>query len=509
MTDTGNRVGSRSRRFLRVAVGMLALSAAIGIWQWGQLSEVSAGVPVDQKILPPPGAPATFADVIDAVKPAVVNISVTSTMAHHPFAGPTPGNPLPPDVPFEEFLRRFFERQSFQKSQGGAPAIRGMGSGFIVDEGGYVVTNHHVIERAEKIQVILNDGERYDAELVGSDPKTDLAVLKIEADEPLPFARFGDSDSTRIGDWVIAIGNPFGLGGTATTGIVSARGRDIQSGPFDDFLQVDAPINQGNSGGPLFDLSGRVIGVNTAIYSPNGGNVGIGFAIPAKQATPIIEQLKTSGRVERAWLGVQIQAVTDEIAEGLGLDESRGALVASVVAGSPAEKAGLRAGDVILGFNGEDIENIKDLTRKVAEASPKDESTIEVWRSGDRETLDVDLGRSPEDTAVVARDGAHPDASSAASLGLAFAELAPHTRQRYGVDERVKGALIIAVKPGSPAAKMGLRKGDVVTMVGQSEVSDPADAVEEIKKASEDDRTSVLLQVARGNARQFVPVPFA
>ena len=505
MTVTGNRVDGRSGRFLRMAIGALTLSAAIGIWQWGQLPEASAGPPVDQKILPPSGAPATFADVIDAVKPAVVNISITATMAH-PFSGRTPGNP-PSDVPFEEFLRRFFERQSFRKSQGSAAPIRGMGSGFIVDADGYVVTNHHVIERADKIQVIMNDGERYDAELVGSDAKTDLALLKIDADESLPFARFGDSDSTRIGDWVVAIGNPFGLGGTATTGIVSARGRDIQSGPFDDFLQIDAPINQGNSGGPLFDLSGRVIGVNTAIYSPNGGNVGIGFAIPAKQATPIIEQLKKSGRVERAWLGVQIQAVTDEIADGLGLDESGGALVASVVAGSPAEKAGLRAGDVILGFNGEDIDNIKDLTRRVAAATTEDESTIEVWRSGDRMSLDVDLGRSPEESAVVARGEAQPDAKAA--LGLSFAELAPHTRQRYRVDESIEGALVVDVEPGSPAAKIGLRQGDVVTMVGQKQVSGPADAVEEIKKALDDERTSVLLQVARGNARQFVPVPFA
>ena len=506
MTVTGNRVDGRSGRFLRMALGALALSAAIGIWQWGQLPEASAGPPVDQKILPPSGAPATFADVIDAVKPAVVNISITGTMAHS-YSEPTPGHPSPRDMPFEEFLRRFFERQSFQKSQAGAAPVRGMGSGFIVSEDGHVVTNHHVIERAEKIQVILNDGERYDAELVGSDAKTDLALLKIEADEPLPFARFGDSDSTRIGDWVIAIGNPFGLGGTATTGIVSARGRDIQSGPFDDFLQVDAPINQGNSGGPLFDLSGRVIGVNTAIYSPNGGNVGIGFAIPAQQATPIIEQLKTSGRVERAWLGVQIQAVTEEIPEGLGLDESKGALVASVVDGSPAEKAGLRAGDVILGFNGEDIESIKDLTRRVAAASTEEKSTIELWRSGDRENLVVDLGRSPEEAAVVARGEAQPDAQAA--LGLSFAELAPPTRQRYRVDESIEGALVVDVKPGSPAAKVGLRRGDVVTMVGQKEVSGPADVVEEIKKASDNDRASVLLQVARGNARQFVPVPFA
>jgi serine protease Do len=458
---------------------------------------------VDQQILLPSGAPASFADVIEAVKPAVVNISTTAT-AGNPFGGQAPGG-----VPFEEFLRRFFERQSFRKSQAGSPVVQGLGSGFIVDAEGYVVTNHHVIERADKIQVITNDGRRHDAELVGSDPKTDLAVLKIETDEPLPYARFGDSDSTRIGDWVIAIGNPFGLGGTATTGIVSARGRDIRSGPFDDFLQVDAPINQGNSGGPLFDLSGRVIGVNTAIYSPNGGNVGIGFAIPAKQATPIITQLKTSGRVERGWLGVQIQAVTEEIAEGLGLEESRGALVASVVSGSPAEKAGIRAGDVILGFNGDDIEHLKDLTRKVAEASPETPSTIEVWRSGERESLSIVLGENPEEAAIAARAGAKKGAPSKARLGLTLAGLDPETRQRYRLDDNVQGALIVDVEPQSPAAKTGIQKGDVVTMVGQKAVSGPREAINEIEKASEANRTSVLLQVARGNVRQFVAVPLA
>jgi serine protease Do len=382
-----------------------------------------------------------------------------------------------------------------------------LGSGFIVDAEGYVVTNHHVVERADRIQVITNDGQRHDAELVGSDAKTDLAVLKIESSEPLPYARFGDSDSTRIGDWVIAIGNPFGLGGTATTGIVSARGRDIRSGPFDDFLQVDAPINQGNSGGPLFDLSGRVIGVNTAIYSPNGGNVGIGFAIPAKQATPIIDQLKISGHVERGWLGVQIQAVTEEIAEGLGLDEPHGALVASVVSGSPAEKAGIRAGDVIIGFNGDDIERLKDLTRKVAEASPETPSTIEVWRSGERERFSLVLGKNPEEAAIAARAGSKRGASSTPRLGLTLAGLDPEARQRYRVDENIQGALIVGVEPQSPAAKTGIQEGDVVTMVGQKAISGPGEAIDAINKASQKNRKRVLLQVARGNVRQFVAVP--
>ncbi len=383
-----------------------------------------------------------------------------------------------------------------------------MGSGFIVAPDGYVVTNNHVVEGADEIAVTLDDGTKHEAELVGTDPKTDLALLKIEAEGPLPYARFGESDVTRVGDWVIAIGNPFGLGGTATTGIVSARGRDIQSGPFDDFLQIDAPINRGNSGGPLFDLSGQVVGINTAIFSPNGGNVGIGFAIPANQAEPVIEQLRATGRVDRGWLGVQIQAVTEDIAEGLGLDNEHGALVASVEPGSPAEKAGLRSGDIIVGFEGEEVLRLKDLTRRVAEREPQSEIQMEVWRSGNRKTLDVVLGSSPEQTAVAGRDP-NGDVKSPGSLGLALAELTPEARQRYRIPDDVDGAIIVGVEPGGPAADRGLAPGDVVTMVGQSPVKGPNEAAQKMDEARTQERGRVLLQIARGGNKQFVAVPFA
>jgi serine protease Do len=382
-----------------------------------------------------------------------------------------------------------------------------MGSGFIIDPNGLVVTNNHVIEGATEIFITMNDGKRHQAELVGRDPKTDLALLKIEVGEDLPYADFGDSESTRAGDWVIAIGNPFGLGGTATTGIVSARGRDIQAGPFDDFLQIDAPINQGNSGGPLFDTAGRVIGVNTAIFSPNGGNVGIGFAIPASQVEPIIEQLKTDGHVERGWLGVQIQRIDDEIAEGLGLEDTTGALVASVVPDSPADTAGLEPGDVIVGFEGEKIEDIKDLTRQVAAEQPNSEVELEVWRDGRTVEIEVDLGENPSDLAVNA--GSTRVDGSAGGLGLSMLPLTPENRQRYGIDEDVDGALVADVAPGSPAARKGLRPGDVILRVGQDEVSNPSDVVKKVERLQQDERPSVVFQIARGGDQRFVAVPLA
>jgi serine protease Do len=500
------RANKNHNKRIRWSAATLALVGALGLWQLIPTQQARASAAVDQTIISP-GTPASFADVIAAVKPAVVNISTSMKMAQ-PFHRGSQNMPFSPGSPLEDFLRRFFERQSYSATQGGERVVEGMGSGFIIAPDGYVVTNNHVIEKADEITVTLDDGTRHAAVLVGTDPKTDLALLKIETEGPLPYARFGESDTTRVGDWVIAIGNPFGLGGTATTGIVSARGRDIQSGPFDDFLQIDVPINRGNSGGPLFDLTGQVVGINTAIFSPNGGNVGIGFAIPADQAEPIIEQLRTAGRVDRGWLGVQIQAVTEDIAEGLGLDDEQGALVAGVEPGSPAEKAGLVSGDVIVGFEGEKVLRLKDLTRLVAAAEPKSKVEVEVWRQGNRETLDVVLGSSPEQTAAI-NQGPRGDAKSPGSLGLALAELTPETRQRYRISDDINGAIIVGVEPGSPAANRGLMPGDVVTMVGQSPVTGPNEAVEKMDEAQAQERESVLLQIARGGNKQFVAVPFA
>jgi serine protease Do len=381
-----------------------------------------------------------------------------------------------------------------------------MGSGFIIDAEGYVVTNNHVVEHASNITVTLIDGTQLDAELVGTDPKTDLAVVKVDSDEPLPYARFGDSDQTRVGDWVIAIGNPFGLGGSATTGIVSARGRDIQSGPFDDFLQIDAPINRGNSGGPLFDMSGQVIGINTAIFSPNGGNVGIGFAIPSELAKSVIDQLRTTGHVERGWLGVTIQQVDEALASGLGFDGDSGALIASVVPGSPADEAGLRPGDVIVGIDGEDVVRLKELTRKVAEVKPDDKVELDVWRNGERQTLEVSVGHSPNEAADTR--GAR-DVESKAKLGLSLGELTPEWRQELRLDEDIRGAVIVDVEPGSPAAAKGLGPGDVIVMVGQTQVTDVGQAMAAIDDAKSAGRPSVVLRIVRGSDARFVVVPFA
>jgi serine protease Do len=380
-----------------------------------------------------------------------------------------------------------------------------MGSGFIVAPEGYVVTNQHVVNNASEITVTFHDGKKLPAELVGIDEKTDLALLKVESKEALPFARFGDSETTRVGDWVVAIGNPFGLGGSATAGIVSARGRDIQAGPFDDFFQIDAPINQGNSGGPLFNLSGQVIAINTAIYSPNGGNVGIGFAIPSNLAGGVIDQLRTAGRVERGFLGVTIQPVDAEIAQSLGLESETGALVASVVPGSPAEKAGIEAGDVIVAVDGDDIAQVKELTRKIAAMSPDAKAEFEVLRNGERKKLDVRIGKTPSEPEAVRADAGSP----AGRLGLTLGELTPSTRERFGIPEEVQGAVVVGVDPASGAAEKGLQPGDVIVSVGQKKVASLEEAKREIERQKSKERGSVLLRVVRGGDATFVAVPFA
>src|SRR5215472_15565600 len=313
----------------------------------------------------------SFAPLVKKVSPAVVNISVMQKAAPDPMADEQEAVPSPgfPNSPFDEMLRRFFDqlpnaqRHAFPQMPENQSRRIALGSGFIVDPSGYVVTNSHVVGNAGKVEVTLQDDSKYTAKIIGRDPKTDIAVLKINADKPLPYVTFGDSSAAQVGDWVVAVGNPFGLGGSVTTGIISARGRDIHSGPFDDFLQIDAPINRGNSGGPTFNLDGQVIGINTAIYSPNGGSVGIGFAVPSNVAKNIVAQLEEHGKVERGWLGVQIQEVTPAIAASLGLQGEHGALVAVVTANSPGAKAGLRQGDVILSFNDSEVNHLRDLPR--------------------------------------------------------------------------------------------------------------------------------------------------
>jgi len=329
----------------------------------------------------------SFAPLVKQTAPAVVTIQTSGrAMAQRPM-----------DPQMREFLERFFGRDFMPPRDGRGRPVRpmGLGSGFIISGSGIIVTNNHVVDRADQITVILDDGEELEATLIGTDPKTDLAVLRVQPDRRLPTVRWGDSDSVEVGDWAIAIGNPFGLGGSVTAGIVSARGRNIRSGPYDDFLQIDAPINRGNSGGPLFDQQGRVIGVNTAIFSPTGGNVGIGFAIPSNQAREIVAELIETGTVERGWLGVSIQSVTGEIADNLGLDRAEGALIADLADGGPAERDGLRRGDVILSFDGKMIGTLTDLTRAVADTDPGTRARVTIWRDGRTRSVTVRTGKFP------------------------------------------------------------------------------------------------------------------
>ena len=444
-------------------------------------------------------APDSFADLAEGLLPTVVNISTTQAIGRQQ------------TKEFEEFFKDFFER----RGQGGQPpqqrrAPSSLGSGFIIDPDGLIVTNNHVIAEAEEITVRLHDNTTHKAEIIGRDEKTDLALLKIKVEKRLPSAKWGNSDQLRIGDWVMAIGNPFGLGGTVTAGIVSARQRDINAGPYDDFIQSDAAINRGNSGGPMFNMDGQVIGVNTAIFSPSGGSVGIGFAIPSALAANVINQLKDAGQVRRGWLGVRIQTVTEELAEGLRLDEARGALVAHVSEGGPAESAGIKQGDVILSFDGRDVNEMRKLPRMVAETAIGRKVKVVVWRKGQEETLRVVLGELEEEQ--VARVEPEPEKSLGSdsrvdALGLDLASITPELRERFKIDETTDGVIITDVNDESSGAEKGLRPGDVIVEVDQEQVSDPAEVAERVEKAREEGYRVVTLLVFRQGDYQWVAVP--
>ena len=455
---------------------------------------------------------AGFGDLVERVSPAVVNIS--STREVDGVQGPEfPLPEFPPGSPFEEFFRDFFDREQ-RPDRAPRRESFSLGSGFVVDPDGYVVTNNHVIAEADEINVIFADEREYPAEVVGRDPKTDLALLKIEGEEPFAYVRWADSDDVRVGDWIIAIGNPFGLGSTVTAGIVSARGRDIRAGPYDDFIQVDAAINRGNSGGPSFTMDGEVLGVNTAIFSPSGGNVGIGFAIPANLAKPVIDSLKETGRVARGWLGVRIQSVTPEIAESLGLPDDEGALVASVTPGGPADEAEIRPGDVIVAFDGQKIERMRGLPRIVAETEIGKEVTVDVWRRGEQIQVPVTLGELPsdQDLAAMSPDGAEgtpTDRAAFPSLGLTVANLDDEMRGEFDIAADSQGVVIVDVEPGSAAADEGLRAGDVVVDVDQDPVSSPPEMAQAVDAARQDGRPSVLLLISRQGDHRFVVLRFA
>ncbi len=461
------------------------------------------------------GAPDSFADLAARLLPSVVNISTTQTLKTAAGDEATPDMPqFPPGSPFEKFFHDFLEHGL---PKGDQPDLEprkatSLGSGFIIDPAGYVVTNNHVIADADQITVILHDNTNLKATVVGRDTKTDIALLKVNADKPLAAAVWGNSDAARVGDWVLAIGNPFGLGGSVTAGILSARQRDINSGPYDDFLQTDAPINRGNSGGPMFNMDGQVIGINTAIYSPSGGSIGIGFAIPSALAEDVVNELKIEKdhTVHRGWLGVRIQAVTDEIAESLGLDKAKGALVASVTDKGPAQVAGIKPGDVVLSFNGKDVSDMRRLPRLVAETPVDKTVVVTLWRRRAETTVKVKVGKLQESDQQLASAHEPPKttgdstAGRVSALGLTLSGITPELKDKFSLSDDAKGVVVVEVAQNSSAADKGVRPGDVIMEAAQQEVKSPQDVSGRIDEEKKAGRKSILLLVERQGDLRFV-----
>ncbi len=457
-----------------------------------------------------------LSDLAAKVTPAVVNVAVTMK-AGAADDDETQMADRSQQQQMEEFMQRFAERFG-QQGQPGKPQMKpqqrsaqkaqAVGTGFIVDANGWIVTNFHVAGKADSITVTLADGRKLPAKMVGGDEKTDLALIKVESDKPLPYVTFADATKVRVGQPVMAVGNPFGLGGTVTTGIVSARGRDIHSGPFDDYIQTDAAINRGNSGGPLFDMDGHVIGINTAIFSPSGGSVGLGFAIPSSLAEPVVAQLRTNGRVERGLLGVQIQPVTEELAQSMSLSSEKGALVAQVQPDSPALAAGIKSGDVIKSVDGKTVDSIRDLTRMISAVKPGTSVKLDLWRDGKDMTVTAKVGDQKEEGAVVKAKADQPaDAKKAEpmSYGVSLAPISAEARQELKLDDSIKGVVVAAVEPGSPADDQGLKAGDVLQQVGKDMVDSPKMAAEKLKEAKKTGKP-VLMKIYREGMTRFVAI---
>jgi serine protease Do len=465
------------------------------------------------------GAPDSFADLAEKLLPAVVNVSSTQN-APAKAGGPQSGPDVPifpPGSPFEQFFKDFLNRNKpGQRGEGPARPehkAQSLGSGFIIDASGLVVTNNHVIEGADEISVILQDNTILKAELVGRDETGDIALLKVKSDKPLPTVDFGDSNTARVGDWVLAIGNPFGLGGTVTAGIVSARSRDIRQGPYDDFIQTDAAINRGNSGGPLFNMNGQVIGINTAIFSPSGGSIGIGFSIPSNMAKTIVMQLKDFGHPRRGWLGVRIQQVTPELAESVGLKDTSGAMVAGVTDGGPAEKSKIRGGDIILKFDGQDVKDMHALPRIVAETDVAKQVHVVLWRDGKEVTVDAVLDEKPSDEKLASADTPKPAPDQASfgrelvGLGMKISPLTAELKDRFQIGADQKGVVITDVAQNGVAADRGLKPGDVIVEVQQAEVTSPDDVMKKVEAQRAQDRKSVLMLIQGQDGVRYVPLP--
>ncbi len=478
---------------------------------------LSLALPTTIAVVPAYAAPLRegFADLAERLLPTVVSItSVKIAKPSDQAQGPEMPT-FPPGSPMERLFRDFLDKNRRANPNTPPPGeerrMTSLGSGFIIDPAGYVVTNNHVIDEANEITITLQDGTTLKATLVGRDELVDLALLKVNSDKPLPSVPFGDSDKERVGDVVIAIGNPLGLASTVTAGIVSARGRDIKQGRYDDFIQTDAAINQGNSGGPLFNMAGEVIGINTAILSRSGGSIGLGFSIPSNQARNVVAQLRDFGRTRRGWLGVKLQQVTPDIAESVGLKEPTGAMVASADEGSPAATAKMQGGDIILKFNGVDIKEMRTLPRIVGDTPVGRQVPVVVWRDGHERTLQITLGELPSDNKPVLAS-AKPDkpapaaTTEIASLGLKIAAITPDTRDKFQLPADQKGVVITDIAPGSSAADKGLKQGDVIVEVQQEEVKTPTDVTDRVERFRKSGRKSVLMLVQTADGLHWVPL---
>jgi serine protease Do len=498
-TQTAGRPGKMRKTALALALlagttlggftaGHLAFAATDDATAGAPAAPVNTGVAAPQQTLP------DFSDLVTKVKPAVV--SVTTKLEIHQAADESDGQQMP-----------FGQMMPFGMPgmQGGMPqehAVEARGSGFIINANGTIVTNNHVVKDARSVSVTLSDGTTLPARIVGRDPRTDLAVLKVDAKKPLPYIQLGDSSKVKVGEWVVAMGNPFGLGGTVTAGIVSAKGRDIGEGPYDQFIQIDAPINQGNSGGPLFTQDGKVVGVNSAILSPTGGSVGIGFAIPSNVVKTVAAQLEATGHVTRGYLGVASQPVTEQMAKAMHLSDDSGALVASVSPDGPAAKAGVQPGDVILGVNGEKVTNPRELAVDIAAVKPGDTAKLDLLRNGDQQTISVALAQMPNDTGG---NGATQGAPQG-KVGVALAPLSPDMRAKLNLPDGTKGAVVAQVQPGSAADAAGIQAGDVIIGVGNKAVTSPEEAVRAIHAASKDKDGALALRIIRDGQAAFVAV---
>ena len=462
------------------------------------------------------GIPESFRDLADELLPSVVNISTTQIIKDR--YNNRPEFQFPPGSPFEDMFRDFFEQDRSNRPK--TRKATSLGSGFVIDESGYIVTNNHVIGEADQIEVVFQDETKLKAELIGRDPKVDIAVLKVESKKKLKALKWGDSSNSKVGDWVLAIGNPFGLGGTVTAGIISAKSRDIRMGQYDSFIQTDASINKGNSGGPMFNMDGEVIGINSAIFSPSGGSVGIGFAIPSTMAIDVINQLKKFGKTSRGWLGVRIQFVTEEIAEAYGLDKSKGALVASVEDNSPSYRAGVKPGDIVLKFDGKDIKKDRDLPRIVAGTKAGKSVELEIWRANKIKKLRVKLGEleSYEEKGQAKlknKDTNTPNKIE--KLGMQLVKITPSLRDRYKIQNKIKGVLILNVKSNSLAAERGLKAGDIILAIVDNDaaqthkkVSSPMEIIKKIDELKKQKKNILLLYVKALNSTPgYVPLKIA